>query len=783
MTSNPAANEDGINGELTKEEYEYKIVLERQESVGSEMMAVLSTLGEVLDEIADAQVQMCETLEASLAHSLEAFCGTEVQDVTQLKAEAEHMTESAENSFSKYFNGRNALSSGGADSTEKWNKLSDQVSGGISSTFNKWRTAGIMGGEDNPSFGMSSAAASGGSGSGGGIKHLTNTRRRPRNKQAENDPELVVAATAANLRLTLEQIRLAQASAELKRFQLLKRLVSIKKRRNFELGESALASLHGIRAYFHHCSDLIQGLTPRMQRIQQTQNESRQKHTASQLPWEAREQGLVGAMDSVGQAVAHASSLADLISSGELNSRPVSLNELEQETQIWELPGMLARSSRYQREPAPGVVVEGWLYKKSASRMTLQQWSRRWFMMDKDGVYYFRSSAETKKANGGYLNTLERVKICDVILCTVREVNSDGLRFCFEIVTPNKRPLLLQARGPLDYRMWVDGIRSSIETQLVSGNVNTGALMLSKSNSGGDGVPDNITTLASMLETAEPPMTGVNGHTSHVPTPKFPDTDDESDLYPDEEEIDFGMDLTDRKPKNPMVDSILAANPYCADCGASSPDWVSLNLGVLVCIECSGVHRSLGVHVSKVRSLKLDSLSNMEARLLLALGNDRMNSILEAGLALQEGWKKPTQSDSRKVKENWIKSKYVWKGFLEDRSKDLSVQNQNLYDSASQSNLLGIMEALAYGGDVEWKNPKEDGKTPLHACAMSSRSSAKPKKSDKGSWQGLECAELLLQNGAKADALDAKTHGVLDCAVLGDGGEREMIEFLTAKLR
>ena len=36
------------------------------------------------------------------------------------------------------------------------------------------------------------------------------------------------------------------------------------------------------------------------------------------------------------------------------------------------------------------------------------------------------------------------------------------------------------------------------------------------------------------------------------------------------------------------------------------PDWASINLGILVCIECSGIHRSLGVHVSKVRSLTLD---------------------------------------------------------------------------------------------------------------------------------------------------------------------------------
>lgn len=153
-----------------------------------------------------------------------------------------------------------------------------------------------------------------------------------------------------------------------------------------------------------------------------------------------------------------------------------------------------------------------------------------------------------------------------------------------------------------------------------------------------------------------------------------------------------------------FIKDVLAANPYCADCGAPAPDWASLNLGVILCIECSGIHRSLGVHVSKVRSIRLDELSKTERFLLLSLGNKKANSIWEAGIGNQSGWAKPSPTDSRKKKEDFIKSKYLWKGFIDYKKEDGTGEERktkfsmDLYEAARFGDLMGIAEALARGG-------------------------------------------------------------------------------------
>nr|CAD1831448.1 unnamed protein product [Ananas comosus var. bracteatus] len=104
-------------------------------------------------------------------------------------------------------------------------------------------------------------------------------------------------------------------------------------------------------------------------------------------------------------------------------------------------------------------------------------------------------------------------------------------------------------------------------------------------------------------------------------------------------------------------------NRICADCSAPDPKWASANIGVFICLKCSGVHRSLGTHISKVLSVTLDEWTDDEIDAMVEVGgNSYANAIYEA--FLPQGCSKPNPDSSHEERASFIRSKYELQEFL-----------------------------------------------------------------------------------------------------------------------
>ncbi|XVF66731.1 hypothetical protein PTKIN_Ptkin10aG0061000 [Pterospermum kingtungense] len=360
-------------------------------------------------------------------------------------------------------------------------------------------------------------------------------------------------------------------------------------------------------------------------------------------------------------------------------------------------------------------IRQGYLSKRSSNLRG--DWKRRFFVLDSRGMlYYYRKQCSKSSGSGGQLSGQRNSSelgsgllgrwlsshynggvhdeksvahhTVNLLTSTIKvDADQSDLRFCFRIISPTKN-YTLQAESALDQMDWIEKITGVIAS-LLSSQAPERCLSASPMGSG----HHRSASESSSFESSDFDHTAVEEYTS------------ERNLASAHNERQSRASQHQRlciKNEKPIdVLQKVCGNDKCADCGAPEPDWASLNLGVLVCIECSGVHRNLGVHISKVRSLTLDVKVWEPSVLSLfqSLGNTFANSVweellhsrsaLHVDLALTGFYKsdklqllltgKPCLSDSISVKEKFIHAKYAEKLFVR-KPKD----NQHPHSVAQQ---------------------------------------------------------------------------------------------------
>ncbi|XP_063063122.1 arf-GAP with SH3 domain, ANK repeat and PH domain-containing protein 1 isoform X2 [Engraulis encrasicolus] len=237
-----------------------------------------------------------------------------------------------------------------------------------------------------------------------------------------------------------------------------------------------------------------------------------------------------------------------------------------------------------------------------------------------------------------------------------------------------------------------------------------------------------------------------------------------------------------------IIDDVLRTpgNDVCCDCGAADPKWLSTNLGILTCIECSGIHREMGVHISRIQSMELDKLGTSELLLAKNVGNSSFNEIMEGNLPSPSP--KPTPSSDMTVRKEYINAKYVDHKFARKTCSSAAAKMSELHEAVRSRDLLSLIQVYAEGVELMEPLPdsvQEAGETALHYSVRTAdhtslhlvdflvqNSGNLDKQTERGNtalhyccmYEKHECLKLLLRGKPATDIPNQNGETALDVA-------------------